>query len=203
MQMSRDTLAGLLEELAQWLDFDDCEPVEWVVCGGVALVLQGLQSRATRDVDVLGNWNPQTMEIACVEDFPEKVKTCIQRVIENHRELAGLGVRWINLGPSRLVKFGLPQGFEHRLTTVRFGRALTLHLLSRDDLLPLKRYAAADDLGPRQAIHYQDLKVLNPTFDELDKAVDWVRTLPDFEEKRTELKDVVRRLGYEDLAYYI
>jgi len=203
MRMSRDILGGLLDELAQWMEFEDCDPVEWVVCGGVALTLQGLQSRATRDVDILGNWNSQSMEIACVRQFPEKVKTCIQKVADNHPELAGLSVRWINLGPARLARLGLPAGFEHRLTPVRFGQKLTLQLLSRQDLLALKLYAAADDFGPRQAIHQQDLEVLKPTFDELDKAVDWVRTLPDFQEKRTELKEVVRRLGYEDLAYYI
>ena len=203
MQMSRDMLKGLLDELAQWMEFEDCEPVEWVVCGGVALALQGLQSRTTRDVDVLGNWNPQSMVIAYVEEFPDEVKACIRKVTDNHPELAGLNERWINLGPSRLTKFGLPSGFEHRMTAVRFREKLTLHLLSRDDLLPLKLYAAADEFGPRQDVHQQDLKALKPTFDELDRAVEWVRTLPDFEEKRTELKDVVRRLGYEDLAYYI
>ena len=203
MQMSPDTLRGLLEELAQWLDFEDCEPVEWVVCGGVALALQGLQSRTTRDVDVLGNWSAQSMEILCVEDFPEKVKACIRRVTENHPELAGLDVHWVNLGPARLARLGLPEGFGHRLTPMRFGKKLTLQLLSREDLLPLKLYAAADDLGPRQEVHQEDLKVLKPTFDELDSAVDWLRTLPDFEEKRRQLKDVARRLGYEDLAYYI
>lgn len=39
--------------------------------------------------------------------------------------------------------------------------------------------------------------------DELDGAVDWIRKRPDFEEKRLVLKDVVGRLGHEDLAYYI
>jgi len=203
MQMSRDMLKGLLDELAQWMEFEDCEPVEWVVCGGVALTLQGLQSRTTRDVDVLGNWNAQSMAITFVDQFPDEVKTCIRKVTDNHPELDGLDEQWINPGPSRLVVFGLPSGFEHRLTRMRFREKLTLQLLSRDDLLPLKLYAAADEFCPRQDVHQQDLKALKPTFDELDKAVEWVRTLPDFEEKRIELKEVVRRLGHENLAYYI
>jgi len=203
VQMPRDTLVRLLEELAQWLDFEDCEPVEWVVCGGVALALQGLQSRTTRDVDVLGNWVHQSMVIACIEDFPEKVKTCIQRVADNHPELAGLSARWVNLGPARLARFGLPEGFERRLMAVRFGNRLTLQLLSRQDLLPLKLYAAADDLGRRQQVHEQDLKAMSPTFGELDGAINWLRKLPDFEEKRVQLKDVVRSLGYDDLSYYV
>ena len=203
MQMSRDELRELLEELAEWLEFEDSEPVEWVVCGGLALTLQGLQNRTTRDVDVLGGWNGRSLELVSIDDFPEKVKACIERVAKEHPELSGLGARWINLGPRQLAQWGLPRGFEQRLMTVRISDRLTLHLLGRDDLLPLKLYAAADEFGPRQDIHFGDLQVLNPTFDELDKAVDWVRTLPDFEEKRTELKEVVRRLGYDDLAYYV
>jgi len=38
---------------------------------------------------------------------------------------------------------------------------------------------------------------------ELDWAVEWVRTLRDFEEKRIAVKHVIERLGYEDLAYYV
>jgi hypothetical protein len=203
MQMSRNTLKALLEELEMWLDFEDCEPVEWLVCGGAALALQGLQSRTTRDIDVLGAWNAPSMEVVCIEDFPDEVKACFQRVIDNHPELTDMDARWINRGPSRLAKFGLPEGFEQRVSTVSVGSRLTLHLLGRDDLLSLKLYAAADDLGPRQEIHYQDLKALSPTYDELDRAVAWVRTLPDFEQKRIELTNVVQRLGYDDLAYYI
>ena len=203
MQPSRNMLESLLHELADWLEFDDCEPVEWVVCGGVALAFQGLRLRTTRDVDVLGDWKAADMVIACIEDFPSKVKTCIQRVTENHPELWGLGTNWINLVPRRLAAHGLPKGFAQRMASVQFGKRLTIHLLGRSDLLALKLYAAADDLGPRQEIHYQDIKAMNPKFDELDEAVDWVRTLPDFEEKRMELKEVVRRLDYDDLAYYI
>ena len=203
MQMSRDMLERLLDELAEWMEFDDCEPVQWIVCGGAALALQGLQSRTTRDVDVLGNWNAQNTEVACIGRFSDEVEACIRKVTANHPELGGLGERWINLGPSRLARFGLPSGFEGRLRPVRFREKLTLYLLSRNDLLALKLYAAADDLSSRQDVHQQDLTALTPTFDELDKAVEWVRTLPDFEDKRIALKDVVRRLGHDDLAYYI
>ena len=59
MQMTPETLVQLLKELSEWLEFEGVEPVEWVVCGGVALALQNLQLRTTRDVDVLGNWNSQ------------------------------------------------------------------------------------------------------------------------------------------------
>ncbi len=195
-------LESLLHELADWLEFEDCEPVEWVVCGGVALAFQGLRLRTTRDVDVLGNWNAADLVVSYIEDFPSKVKECIRKVAENHPELSGLGANWINLGP-RSLAHGLPKGFAQRMTSVQFGKRLIIHLLGRSDLLAMKLYAAADGLGPRQETHYQDIKAMNPDFDELDQAVDWVRTLPDCEVKRMELKEVVRRLGYDDLAYYV
>ena len=70
-------------------------------------------------------------------------------------------------------------------------------------MLALKLYAAADDMGRRQEVHYDDLKKLVPTFDELDFAVEWIRTRQDFDTKSIGVKDVLRRLGHEDLAYYV
>jgi len=114
-----------------------------------------------------------------------------------------MGQNWINLGPRALVQAGLPKGLAERLHVLRVGNRLTLHLLGRQDLLALKLYAAADDRGPRQEIHLADLKGLEPTYDELDWAVEWLRTLRDFEEKRHIVKHVIERLGYEGLAYYV
>src|SRR5881392_4255076 len=97
MQMSPQTLGALLNELAQWLEFENCDSVEWVVCGGVAMALQGINLRTTRDVDILGNWNAAALQIACIDDFPEPVKSCIRRVVDNHPELRGLQAKWVNL----------------------------------------------------------------------------------------------------------
>lgn len=204
MHFSHETFDLLLHELADWMKLAGCPPVDWVVCGGAAMAMQNLQLRTTRDVDVLGQWDSKSLTIACIEDFPEDIKTCIQRVVDHHSELVGLGKNWINPGPRKLVTFSLPEGFETRITVVKnYGDQLTLRLLGRVDLLALKLYAAADDLGVRQDVHFGDLRAMNPTFDELDSAVNWTRTLPDFEEKRLNLQDVVRRLGYDDLTYYI
>lgn len=203
MGISPDALHALLDELAHWLEFEDCEPVEMVVCGGMALALQRLSVRPTRDLDVLGRWNGATREIELMEDLPAEVKKCVKRVADGHPELSGLDEKWVNPGPGRLAALGLPAGFEQRMTAIKFGRTLTLHVLSRRDLVALKLYAAADYTGARQEIHYQDLRSLNPDFNELDEAVTWIRTLPDFEQVHMELKEIVRRLGHDDLAYCI
>ncbi|NOZ56681.1 MAG: hypothetical protein GXO73_07830 [Calditrichaeota bacterium] len=203
MEMSRDAILRLLQELDQWMELEDCPPVDWVVCGGAALGLQELQDRPTRDVDVLGRWDEAVLDVVGIETFPEEMVACINRVVANHPELAGMGQNWINLGPRALVQAGLPKGFADRLHVLRVGNKLTLHLLGRWDLLALKLYAAADEHGPRQEIHFADLKGLTPTYDELDQAVEWLRTLRNFEEKRPVVKHVIERLGYEDLAYYV
>ena len=144
-------------------------------------------------------------EVICIDKFPENVRTCIGRVAANHPELNGFEENWVNLGPSHLAKHGLPKGYETRLFSMKFGKAelLTLHLLGRTDLIALKLYAAADRFGVRQEIHFEDLRILKGTFGELDKALDWVRTMPDFEEKRPEIQLVLERLGYDDLAQYV
>jgi len=205
MLMSRESVDGLLNELADWLDFEGVGPTDLVVCGGTAMALQHLHDRTTRDVDVLGIWNRELVEVAWIDDFSEKLKGCIRRVVANHPELEGLSDKWVNLGPQYLARHGLPQGYQSRLRSMTFGKAkfLTLHLLDRQDLIPLKLYAAADRFSNRQEIHFDDLRHLNGSFDEMDQALDWVRTLSDFEEKRPEIQSVLERLGYHDLAGYV
>jgi hypothetical protein len=205
MPMSPDNIKALLDELADWLEFEGVGAIDLLVCGGTAMGLQRLHNRTTEDVDVLGSWNRQLVEVACMDDFPEKVKACIQRVATNHPELQGFQKDWVNLGPQHLARQGLPQGYQSRLQSMTFGKAclLTLHLLDRRDLIPLKLYAAADRFSKRQAIHFDDLRLLRPTFDEMDESIDWVRTLKDFEEKRVEIQGVLERLGYDDLAGYV
>ncbi len=203
MEITPNTLNSLLIELGDLLSLEDFNPVEWVVCGGAALALQKLQSRATQDIDVLADWNATDLTVMCIKEFPAKLKDCIQRVVANHPELEGLKSKWINLGPARIAAGGLPEGFEERLTKITFGDKLTLHLLGREDLLTLKLYAAADDQGPRREIHYHDLKALNPTFKELDTAIDWITKRTDFEKIHMGLRDTIRELGHEELIQYI
>jgi hypothetical protein len=203
MPLDRTKLEELLAELDDLLDLADCEPVEWVVCGGAALALQQLTQRTTGDVDLLGRWSPNRMDVISMTEFPEDVQRCIDQVIDSHPELDGFRHRWINLGPTDLVRTGLPGGYQDRKVTRRFGDHLTLHLLGRRDLIALKLYAASDDRGKRQRIHDADLWAMTPTWLELDDAINWIRSRPDFEQVRPTLKHQLGAHGYEDLAYYI
>lgn len=174
------------------------------MCGGSALVLQGLGIRATRDVDILGDWDPIRMEAVAIDRSPPLVERAIRRVAEAHPELEGMGSQWVNRGPQEITRRGLPKGFQTRLSTVRVGDRLVLHLLGRFDLVALKLYASSDDLSPRQRVHLDDLRAFVPTSVEVEHAIEWILSMPDPDQRiRTSLKRVVEELGYEDLAYYI
>jgi len=202
--LTPDNIRGLLSELNDALTLDEAEPVSWVVCGGTALALQGLGRRTTRDVDVLGSWPASGIEVVAIVDFSDAVKRAIRRVAAAHPELQVAGPLWVNLGPRQIVEFGLPEGFANRLTAIRMGDKLTLHLLGRPDLIALKLFAAADDMGARQSIHFDDLRELGPTALEIESSIRWVERMPDPQHRiRPSLKSIVEQLGHEDLAHYI
>lgn len=204
MSLAIHNLNPLLKELNDALLLEDAAPVDWIVCGGTALALQGIGTRSTRDVDVLGNWMPQELQIVAIGIFPPAVERAIARVAEAHSELLDIGSRWVNLGPQEIVKCGLPERFAERLTAMRIGDRLTLHLLGRIDLIALKLYAAADDMGSRQQIHLDDLRLFEPTAEEINRAIHWVQRMPDPHHRiRPSLRNIVKELGHEDLAYYI
>ncbi len=193
----------LLRELGERLQFDGAPPVYWVVCGGTALALQRLTSRATRDVDVLCAWDTVSRSVVIIDRFDEVVASSIREVANRHPQLSGLSAEWVNLGASTLARHGLPPGFEQRLIHVEFGPQLSLALLGRQDLIALKLYAASDRSSRRQAVHAGDLRGLTPTFAELDFAVEWMRRLPDYEPMRPEVQAVLEGMGFDDLAYYV
>lgn len=198
-----DDIRSLLGELNDALLLEDAERTEWVICGGTALALLKLVRRTTRDVDVLGTWNAGAIELVA-GDFSDRVRRAVRRVAAAHPELQSPGPPWVNLGPRHLVELGLPEGFAKRLSVLPIGPKLTLHLPSRADLVALKLFAAADDLGERQHIHLEDLRAVGATVQELAAAITWIERLPDPHHRiRASLRRVVEDLGHEDLAHYI
>ena len=194
----------LLEELNDSLLIENAPSATWVVCGGAALALRGLAVRPTRDVDVLGEWEHGGRCVEAISAFSSKVQRAIARVAAAHPDLRGLGARWVNLGVQRLLEFGLPSGFESRLTALHIGPRLTVHLPGRTDLVAFKIFAACDDLGRRQAVHLADLSALDPTRAEVEHAVQWIENIPDVHMGiRASLRRMLEELGHEDLAYYI
>lgn len=154
-------------------------PYALVVVGGAALNLLGVIDRATRDIDVLAVGDPPTRPRGIrppPHTFPPPLQLAIQTVARDQN----LDPDWLNTGPADQWRQGLPPGLEGRITWKRFA-ALTVGIVARQDLIPLKLFAAADNIpsGP----HGRDLLALKPTDAELDSAAEWVKTQdasPDF-----------------------
>jgi Nucleotidyltransferase of unknown function (DUF6036) len=178
-----------LEALAETLESRHLA-YELVAVGGSSLVLLGLITRATRDLDI----------VALVEDGQYvQYSTLPEPLVEAVRDVGGvlgIGDDWLNPGPAALLDFGLPDGFAERAEVRDFG-ALILHIASRRDQISLKLYAAVDQ-GPRSK-HIDDLRALDPSPDELRGAASWARThdpSPDF---RRELRSALRVFGVDDV----
>lgn len=138
-----------------------------VVNGGGGLSILGLIARSTLDLDVFALATPDGLNSA--DPLPSELSEAARDVAS----LLGLSPAWLNHGPTALLRFGLPDGFESRLIARRYG-ALTVYFASRYDQIHFKLFAAADGaLGEK---HHVDLVALAPTHAELRTAAAWART---------------------------
>jgi hypothetical protein len=161
---------------------------EIVAIGGSALMLLGLINRPTRDLDAL----------ALVEDgayIPaDPLPPLLTEGVASVGRALGLADDWLNAGPTELLRFGLPEGFEERVEWRRFG-GLTLQVAGRLDQICFKLYAAVDQgVGSK---HASDLQLLEPTRDELLAAARWSRTHDPSEGYREVLVATLSALGVE------
>ena len=152
MSFTIDNIRTLLIELNDAMILEGAQPAELLICGGAALALQGLGTRVTRDIDVLGAWLADGMQVAAIGEFPTAFARAIERVANAHPELAGMKPDWVNLGPKLIVEFGLPEGYASRVTAFRVGDRLTLHRLGRVDLIARK--AIVEELGHEDLAYY-------------------------------------------------
>src|SRR6218665_205166 len=168
--MNDTTITEALTLLEEVLRAKGAPAYEPVVCGGASLVMLGLVSRVTRDVDILAMRNPDSGLID-----PRPIPGVIVEAAEVVRDALGLPDDWLNakVADGDLVRLGLPEGLASRLHRRRFGTHLTVWLVDRADLIPLKLHAAADHGGGR---HLNDLNALHPTGDELLSAARWACT---------------------------
>lgn len=200
--LDADTAPVVLAELERALEIESSEPVRWLVCGGVALALQGLMSRSTHDLDVVASVVESSLSVVPLTGFSEAVLRAIDRVSNDRPELGTHSTRWVNLGASGLLRLGLPRGLEQRWRVHVVGPRLTLLLPGRADLVALKLFAAVDPVPRRQPIHKADLEAMSPTRLELESSIDWLLTIPDPNDQlRAELRELLLELGHEDLAY--
>lgn len=137
-----------------------------VAVGGGSLMLLGLVRRPTLDLDIVAVAGSAGYEKA------DPLPVALVEAVRDTAMTLGLAEDWINAGPASLLDFGLPEGFESRLTARRFG-ALELRLLGRSDQVALKLYAAVDQ-GPASK-HASDLRAPDPSDEELLAGARWAR----------------------------
>ncbi len=149
---------------------------EIVAIGGGAMGLLGLIARPTKDIDILAIVRAGQYETA--SPLPDELAGAIADVAV----ALSIPADWMNPGPTDLLRFGLPKGFEKRVQTRQYG-SLVLHLADRFDQICFKFYAAVDQFPDDK--HLKDLRLLQPTREELLAAAAWSRShdpSPDFHE---------------------
>jgi len=160
-----------------------------VAVGGGSLLLLGLISRPTADLDV----------VAFIEAGryvkPDILPADLADAARATARVMGIREDWINAGPAALLDFGLPAGFADRTVERRYG-GLVVHLAGRRDQVFLKLYAAVDQ-GPSSK-HFQDLVALSASHEELLDAARWTMTHDTSPGFRNELLKALARLGVED-----
>ena len=186
--ISPDRLEDLLEALGGLLQARG-HAYALVTVGGGSLLLLKLGIRPTRDLDVIA--------LADGGDY-RKAETLPAPLIEAARDVgiaAGAGEHWLNAGPAGLMDFGLPLGFAERAEVRHYG-TLTLHIAARFDQICFKLYAAVDQAPASK--HLEDLRLLEPTAEELVEAARWSTTHDPSEGYRVQLVALLRMLGIPD-----
>jgi hypothetical protein len=192
--LDREALDLAMKSLAIRLVENHAEPIEIVVCGGSALILTGMIPRTTKDVDVVALI--RAGQLASPAPLPDRLRQAAKEVAED----LALGSNWLNNGPSSgeggLFQMGLPVGFADRLVSSDYGEALKIHFIHRVDQIHFKLYASAD----RGGYHIEDLRALSPTPDELTTAAQWCMTHDVSEGFKMVLKQLLKEMGYENVA---
>ena len=180
-----------LERFAAALELEGADAVEMVVCGGAGLQVLGQIERATRDIDVVA------LVVGGQDIDPDPLKEEVKRAILRVAADEGLPEDWLNTGPADNQRLGLPNGLLQRAVIRRYGARLTVHFLSRYDQIHFKLYAVVDS-GPGK--HFEDLRRLQPTAQEIKEAALWSMTHDPSEGYKQMLVQVLRILGFEGVA---
>ena len=166
-EMQAESLTDALVALGELLGHRQQE-VELVVIGGGALLLDGVISRPTKDLDAVARVESGTLTSS------EPLPGFLEEAVADIARAYNLDPEWLNGRPTSLLDLGLPEGLLERTRVLTFG-PLTLRTVHRIDQIHFKLYATIDWGGP-ESKHYQDLIALNPTREELETAFAWCRT---------------------------
>jgi len=197
MLTSKEAVERVLRALAERLDFVKAPRTELAVCGGAALHVLGLMTRAvTKDVDAFALVRRGRKGVSLVKASP--LPDHLRREAAVVARDFNLPMDWLNAGPADLLDLGLPKGLAQRLHPVTYGKRLTVCYLDRIDQIHFKLYAATDQ-GP-DSRHMVDLRALKPGKDELEAAARRAVTHDPSEGFLNQLKGCLRHIGHGDVA---
>lgn len=188
MTDASDSFEGPLAALGQLLAERGLR-FEFLAIGGGALQLLGLIVRPTRDIDVVAQ--VEGADLVPLDTLPDGLRAAVADTAAVFR----LPIGWFNAGPRALVDLGLPEGTLARAHRRVWG-GLVLHLADRRDQIFVKLYAAVDQ-GP-QSKHFEDLRRLDASPDDLRAAATWAQTHDPSPGFRSELQRALRDLGVTD-----
>jgi hypothetical protein len=190
--MEHKKAEDMLAALNTVLEEQGTAPVDIVICGAMVLLMQGVIDRPTRDIDGLG------MEVE--EDGSQVLKRPLMsnefnQAVERVGNLYGEGRHWFSTAATILHDdTELPPDIIAKAEIKRFGDRLTVRLCSRQHMICLKMWAAADrgqpDIG--------DLAKMRISEAEARMAAGWC--LEQGGEKLPEIVSVLEEIGHGKLA---
>lgn len=183
----RQQIESVLNALSEQLEAEGAGRIEIVVCGGSALNILGYVRRPTEDVDVVAVIERDSSG-APVPVRPDPLNPRLMTAAEKVQKDFNLPDHWLNDKCSSLTSLGLPECLMDRVETREYGKNLIIHF----------KLNAVVWIAPER--HYDDLIALKPTDQEIEDAARWCMTLYPKEGFRTYLQDVLRRIGYKNVA---
>jgi len=171
------------------------EEIGIVIAGGLALKVLGIVDRTTSDLDVLAIGDLSGEDVPTSIRRPDSMPPGIQEAIRRVARDFGLPDDWLNTDVAAQWETSLPPGLEDRITWHKYA-ALHVGVISRQDLIAFKLYAAVD--RTKESVHYKDLVALAPTDAELEFAERWITEDEDPSPViRDQLQQVIRELKHD------
>ena len=188
--MDRNLAERLLLALGSALENADAEHVDILVCGSMAMILQGIISRRTRDVD--GVAMVAQVDGNLVTGIP-LLEPAFRRAIERVALIYSVQRNWLSFQSRSLLDDGLPEGIAERAIVREFGSRLTIRLIARYDMVLLKMKAAVSRGAPDIA----DLIEMKTMVEEAQAGYEFCleQGYP-----KAKLLGVLEEIGYGDLA---
>jgi hypothetical protein len=155
------------------------ETRSFTICGGASLYLQGITTRTTRDIDIVG----------------EEIDQILQEAALLVAKDLGLKPLWLNTEPKSLGRDMKP-GWKERIFLIHEDSHLKVFSISRSDMIFSKFYAYCD----RQR-DIEDLVSLKVTSEELLEAADYTKLKDGHhlwpQHVEMQAQKLKKRLGYE------